>query len=188
MGKMSKSSGEFLTTALLPKKGYDPLAYRYYCLQTHYRKQLEFTWEGLDAAAKGLERLREAARRLAAAGSAAMPAGKYLADFKASLEDDLNIPQALACAWEAARDESVPAGERLAFLTEADKVLGLDLFAAPKEEAALEPELMALVEARAAARKAKDFKRSDELRAELAAKGVLVEDGPGGQKWKRRAS
>ena len=77
------------------------------------------------------------------------PAAKYLADFKASLDDDLNIPQALACAWEAARDEAVPAAERLAFLKEAATVLGLDLFAAPKEEAALEPELMALVEARA---------------------------------------
>lgn len=188
MGKMSKSSGEFLTTGLLVKKGYDPLAYRYYCLQTHYRKQLEFTWEGLDAAYKGLERLREASRRLAGAPAGGKPAGKYLSDFKAALEDDLNIPQALACAWEAARDEALPAGERLAFLKEADKVLGLDLFAAPKAEADLEPELMALVEARAAARKAKDFKRSDELRAELAARGVLVEDGPGGQKWRRKPS
>lgn len=186
-GKMSKSSGEFLTTSLLPKKGYDPLAYRYYCLQTHYRKQLEFTWEGLDAAAKGLERLREAARRLGDTMQHGVP-DKYLSDFKAALEDDLNIPQALACAWEAARDEALPAGERLAFLKEADKVLGLDLFAAPKAEAELEPELMALVEARAAARKAKDFKRSDELRAELAAKGVLVEDTSGGQKWKRKPS
>ncbi len=194
-GKMSKSSGEFLTTSLLPKKGYDPLAYRYYCLQTHYRKQLEFTWEGLDAATKGLERLREAARRLVPEkgdtmphGVPSSPAAKYLADLKAALEDDLNIPQALACAWEAARDEAVPAAERLAFLKEADKVLGLELFAAPKAEADLEPELLALVEARAAARKAKDFKRSDELRAELAAKGVLVEDTSAGQKWRRRPS
>ena len=186
-GKMSKSAGDFLTTSTLPEKGYDPLAYRYYCQLTHYRKQLEFTWEGVEAAARGLDGLRALAARVKAeAGAAAAPAdrgAKCFKDFSEALADDINLPAAMAVLWETLKDNSLPAAQRLAFALAAEEVTALDLFRV-KEEAALPPELAALVKEREAARKAKDFKRSDELRKALADKGVLIEDVPGGTKWK----
>jgi len=188
-GKMSKSAGEFLTLETFRKRGYDPLAYRYFCFSAHYRKQLEFTWESVDSSAKTLESLRgivaklvdEAAVEKLPPGSEKDPA--YYARFAEALADDLNLPQALASLWEVLRDPALPPGKKLAFALMADEVLGLDLNRAPVE-AALPPELMALVEERQQARKDKDFKKSDELRKALLEKGVLVEDTPKGVRWK----
>lgn len=185
-GKMSKSAGEFLTTALFRKKGYDPLAYRYYCLQTHYRKQLEFTWEAVEAAARGLDGLRALASKVKEEAGAAAPLDKdsrAYKDFSEALADDLNVPAALAVLWETLKDTSVPAAQRLAFAEAAETVTGLDLFRAP-ETAELPAGLEALIKDREAARKAKDWKKSDELRKALSDKGVLVEDTPQGTKWK----
>ncbi|OGS12706.1 MAG: cysteine--tRNA ligase [Elusimicrobia bacterium RIFOXYA2_FULL_58_8] len=186
-GKMSKSAGDFLTTSTLPEKGYDPLAYRYYCQLTHYRKQLEFSWEGVEAAARGLDGLRALAARVKAeAGAAAMPVdreARWFKDFSEALSDDINLPAAMAVLWETLKDNSIPAAQRLAFATAAEEVTALDLFKV-KGEAALPVELAALIKEREAARKAKDFKRSDELRKALSDKGVLIEDIPGGTKWK----
>lgn len=187
--KMSKSSGEFLTLAVLKEKGHDPLAYRYFCFSAHYRKQLEFTWESVDASEKTLETLRGIVARLVDETAAERtPPGPdrdsaYYARFTAALADDLNLPQALATLWEALRDPALPPGKKLGFALAADEVLGLDLNRAPAE-AVLSPELAALVEERQRARKNKDFKRSDELRKALLEKGVLVEDTPGGARWK----
>ncbi len=186
-GKMSKSSGEFLTLPLLAQKGFDPLAYRYFCFSAHYRKQLEFSWESVDSSQKSLEGLRAIVAKLKeeAGGQAA---GKderfqeFYRDFDNALADDLNVSQALAVLWGALRSP-FGAAERLAFALEADKVLALDLDRAPVQEA-LAPELAALIKEREAARKAKDFKRSDELRKELSDKGVLIEDTPKGTTWK----
>ncbi len=187
LGKMSKSSGDFLTTSSLPERGYDPLVYRYYCLLTHYRKQLEFTWEGVEAAARGLDGLRALAAKVRAEARGAVPAAdrsaKYFQDFMSALADDVNMPAALAVLWETLRDNSLPAPQRLAFALAAEEVTALDLFKA-EEEAALPPELAALIAEREAARKAKDFKRSDELRKALSDKGILIEDTPKGTKWK----
>lgn len=186
-GKMSKSAGDFLTLSTVTKKGYDPLAYRYYCLLTHYRKQLEFTWEGVEAAARGLDGLRALAQKVKAeAGTGARSLdreAKYFKSFGEALADDINIPAALAVLWETLKDNSVPAAQRLAFALAAEEVTALDLFkTAPQGE--LAPELAALIKEREQARKNKDWKRSDELRKELADKGVLIEDAPGGTKWK----
>jgi len=186
-GKMSKSSGDFLTAAVLPQKGYDPLAYRYYCLLTHYRKQLEFTWEAVEAAARGLDGLRALAAKVKAEAAGQLPAvdveAKCFKDFSEALADDFNMPAALAVLWETLKDNSLPAPQRLAFAMAAEAVTALDLFRA---EAAVElpAELAALIKEREAARKAKDFKKSDELRKALSDKGVLIEDAPGGTKWK----
>ena len=186
-GKMSKSAGDFLTLATVIKKGYDPLAYRYYCLLTHYRKQLEFTWDGVEAAARGLDGLRALAQKVkieAGAGPRSLNRGaKYFKDFTEALADDVNVPAALAALWETLKDSSIPAADRLAFALAAEDVTALDLFkTAPQGE--LAPELAALIKEREQARKNKDFKRSDELRKELADKGVLIEDVPGGTKWR----
>ncbi len=186
-GKMSKSAGDFLTVSSLPQRGYDPLAYRYYCLLTHYRKQLEFTWEGVEAAARGLDGLRSLAQRVkteAGTGARSLDReAKYFRDFSEALADDVNMPAALAVLWETLKDNSVPAPARLAFALAAEEVTALDLFrTAPAGE--LAPELAALIKEREQARKNKDFKRSDELRKELSDKGVLIEDTAGGTKWK----
>ncbi|MCM2267765.1 MAG: cysteine--tRNA ligase [Elusimicrobiales bacterium] len=186
-GKMSKSAGEFLTAAVLPQKGYDPLAYRYYCLLTHYRKQLEFSWEGVEAAARGLDGLRALAAKVKAEAAGPAPAAdrnaKHFQDFSAALADDVNMPAALAVLWETLKDSSIPAPQRLAFALAAEEVTALGLFKA--EEAQALPEgAAALIAEREAARKNKEWKKSDELRKALSDKGVLIEDTPQGTKWK----
>lgn len=187
-GKMSKSSGEFLTLASVTKRGYDPLAYRYYCLLTHYRKQLEFSWEGVEAAARGLAGLRALARKVQAEATGPVPPvereEKYFKDFSEALADDVNMPAALAVLWETLRDGSIPAARRFAFAKAAEEVAALDLFRSREEAAALPAGLEALIKEREAARKARDFTKSDELRKTLAEKGVLIEDTPQGTKWK----
>jgi cysteinyl-tRNA synthetase len=186
-GKMSKSAGGFITTSTLLEKGYDPLAYRYYCLLTHYRKQLEFTWEGVEAAARGLDGLRSLAAKVKGEAAGALPAAdrdaEYFMKFSGALADDINLPTALAVLWETLRDASVPAPRRLAFAMAAEEVLALNLFA-EKTGQELPAELAALIIEREAARKAKDFKRSDELRKALSDRGVLIEDTPKGATWK----
>ena len=187
LGKMSKSSGDFLTTSSLPEKGYDPLAYRYYCMLTHYRKQLEFTWEAVEAAARGLDGLRALAQRVKAEAGAAPQAldreAKHYKDFCEALADDLNMPAAMAVLWETLKDNAIPAPQRLAFALAAEEVTALDLFKV-KEAGELPAELAALIKDREAARAAKDWKKSDELRKALSDKGVLIEDAPGGTKWR----
>jgi len=188
-GKMSKSAGGFLTVETLREKGYDPLAYRYLCFSAHYRKQLEFTWEALDAAARTLDGLRGMVARLSEeAGGAAAAAPDRLsasfARFSEALADDLNMPQALAALWDGLRAADAGPAGKLAFAKTADEALGLDLFRAPAVQDVLPPELMAMVEARRQARQEKDFKKSDELRKALLEKGVQVEDTPKGMRWK----
>ena len=186
-GKMSKSSGGFLTVETLKEKGYDPLAFRYFCFSAHYRKQLEFTWEAVDAAAKTLESLRGIVARLSeeAANAPAKPdkTSAFYVKFAEALADDLNMPQALAALWDVLRSPALPPAEKLGFALAADEALGLGLKRAPAQDS-LPPELMALVEERQRARKEKDFKKSDDLRKALLEKGVLVEDTPKGMRWK----
>ncbi len=191
LGKMSKSAGGFLTVGTLKEKGYDPLAYRYFCFSAHYRRQLEFTWESLDTAGRNLEALRGIVAKLkdeprTPPTDADKDDGfkEFYEQFRDALADDLNMPQALAVLWGVLRS-AYGADKKLAFALEADKVLGLDLDRAPAEET-LSPELTTLVEERRQARKNKDFKRSDELRKELLEKGVLVEDTPKGMTWKKK--
>jgi cysteinyl-tRNA synthetase len=146
--KMAKSAGEFLRLQVLVDRGYDPLAYRYLCLTAHYRTQLNFTWDALDAAAKGLERLRAGIFALPSGGSA--DAG-YRERFSQEINDDLNLPRALALAWEVLRGDLAP-GAKKAALLDFDRVFGLGLAAwAPKAEA-IPDAIAALAAARAAAR------------------------------------
>ncbi len=179
--KMAKSAGGFITLADLKAKGIEPLDYRYHCLTAHYRKQLEFSWDALESSKTARRRLRDAAAELR---KRAAPGPVSCADweqrFKAALAGDLNIPEALAVVWDLLRAD-LPDAAKLAFLQTAEKVLGMGLF---EEARALPPELAELVEKRAKARAAKDFALSDSLRKELDGKGVLVEDGKDGQRWR----
>jgi cysteinyl-tRNA synthetase len=183
--KMAKSAGEFLRLKSLTDRGYDPIAYRYLCLTAHYRSQLNFTWDALDAAATALDRMRRGFHGLPGETDGGAPDTAYLERFTTEIDDDLNIPRALAVAWELLRGEVSPA-TRKATLAAFDRVLGLGLASwRPKEETIPET-VHALAAARAAARAAKHWAEADRLRAELNAAGWEVEDGPEGYALKRR--
>ncbi|MDE2292414.1 MAG: cysteine--tRNA ligase, partial [Elusimicrobia bacterium] len=162
-GKMAKSDGTFITLGDLVSKGFDPLDFRMYCYTAHYRKQLDFSWEALEAARTARHRLAEKARELAAQDGAAAPgAGAgLLGPFLERCGLDLNMPEALASVHAALSGPASPA-EKLSFLRFAEGVLALGLFDAPKE-APLGAEDAALFERYAAARKARDFAASDAL-------------------------
>jgi len=196
-GKMSKSSGEFLRLQLVIDKGYHPLAYRMMCLQAHYRSELEFSWEGLDAALTRLKRMVMATSRLADAPS--QPVAEHpkfagpLAKFEEAMADDLNTPIAITALEEALAVKKVGAGIKRAVIEHMDAVLGLGLFDLTREALRLSPKSAAITEAeiedalarRKAARAEKDFATSDAIRDELVANGVDVMDGdPLGWDWK----
>ncbi len=184
-GKMAKSAGAFLTLQALIDRGFDPLAYRYFLLQAHYRSQLVFSWGALEAAANGYRNLRETIAGLRAeAGPAAEAPAEYAGRFDEAVSDDMNMPKALAALWECLRDSDLGAGDKLAFANYAEGVLGLDLgkveAAGPVEVSA---EVEELVHKRAEARANKDFAAADEIRDRVAELGYEIEDKPGGQ-WK----
>lgn len=181
-GKMSKSGGTFVTVDVLKEKGYEPLAYRYLCLGAHYRTQLEFSYESMDSAAKSLKNLRAAAQQLAPAQSTEKSAA-WKNKFTAAMEDDLNAPKALALAWESLRSMELTSAEKRDFLEFADTILALDLFTAPAAATVEDfpAQVQALLDERAAARKAKDWKKSDELRDAILQAGYVVKDTPQGQ-------
>ncbi|WP_428049448.1 cysteine--tRNA ligase [Candidatus Avelusimicrobium fimicolum] len=190
-GKMSKSGGTFVTLDVLKEKGYEPLAYRYLCLGAHYRTQLEFSYESMDSATKSLKNLRAlACQAQDEAKGASVQNEKVQAwkdKFTAAMEDDLNAPKALAVTWEAVRSCELVAGEKLAFLEFADTILSLDLF--KKQDTAaceLPAEVTGLLKARAEARGAKDWKKSDELRDAIARLGYVVKDTPQGQQAEKK--
>jgi len=180
--KMAKSAGEFLRLTLLVERGYDPLAYRYLCLTAHYRSQLNFTWEALDGAATALDRMRRGFFALPGGGNA-QPV--YLERFTAEINDDLNIPRALAIAWELLRGEVEPA-TRKATLAAFDRVFGLGLASWQPKQETIPETVQALAAARAAARDAKNWAEADRLRAELHAAGWEIEDKADGYALKRR--
>ncbi len=183
--KMAKSAGEFLRLQSLVDRGYDPLAYRYLCLTAHYRTQLNFTWDALDAAAKGLDRLRAGVFALDDAGvSVAAVDASYRDRFTAEINDDLNLPRALALGWEVLRGDLPPDAKKATILG-FDRVLGLGLAAwSPKTEDVPEP-VAALAAARAAARQSRQWAEADRLRAELLGAGWEMEDRPDGYALKR---
>jgi cysteinyl-tRNA synthetase len=178
--KMAKSAGEFLRIASLVERGYDPLAYRYLCLTAHYRTQLD----ALDAAATGLDRMRSGFFALASDPAVrADPASiERFTDF---VNDDLNVPRALALAWEVLRGDLPPAVKR-ATLARFDDVFGLGLAEWKPKVEAVPDDVRALADERAAARKAKNWAESDRLRAELHAMGWEMEDRQDGYALKKR--
>jgi cysteinyl-tRNA synthetase len=182
--KMAKSAGEFLRIAALVERGYDPLAFRYLCLTGHYRTQLNFTWEALDAAATGLARMRAAFHALPRDAAATIPPD-LLERFTALVNDDLNAPRALAVAWETLRGDLRSAVKRAA-LARFDDVFGLGLAQWQPLEAAIPEAIAALAEARADARKARNWAEADRQRAALHAAGWEVEDRGDGYTLKRR--
>ena len=188
--KISKSKGHVLVVDTLVERGHDPLAFRYFFLQAHYRQQQAFTWEAIAAAAtthRRLVRLAVAAREAGGEPDAERVA-PHLRRFWAALADDLNAPQALAATWDALRDPDMTPSDRWAFLADADRALGFGLATAEApdaDESGTDPRIDALVAERQAAREAKDFATSDRIRDELAAEGIELVDTPSGTTWRR---
>jgi cysteinyl-tRNA synthetase len=181
--KMAKSAGEFLRLKTLTDRGYDPLAYRYLCLTAHYRSQLNFTFDALDAAATALDRMRRGFHALPDDGS---PDRDFLERFTAEINDDLNVPRALALAWELLRGDLPHPSMTKATLAAFDRVFGLGLAAWQPKQEAIPETVQALAAARAAAREAKNWAEADRLRAELRAAGWEIEDKLDGYALKRR--
>ena len=150
------------------------LAYRYLCLTGHYRTQLNFTWDALDAAATGLERMRQGFFALPADATTA-PDAASIEKFSAFVNDDLNLPRALAVAWEVLRGD-LPAAVKRASLTQFDRVFGLGLAGWTPKALDVSDAIRALADARQNARKAKNWAEADRLRGELQTAGWEMED------------
>ncbi len=180
--RMSKSSGKFLRLETLIEEGYDPLAYRMFCLSAIYRQKLNFTWEGLDGAAKALDRLRHAFHDWDAPST---PDSTYIERFTTEINDDLNMPRALALTWELVRSD-LPSAVKKATLIEFDRVLGLNLTHWQPPEETIPADILQLVDARQQARAEKRWKDADALRDQITAAGYEVMDTPQGPKVKSR--
>ncbi len=177
-GKMSKKLGNTYTISQLDEMGYSPMAFRYFCLNTHYRKKLNFTFPAMDGAKIAYERLCEAVFRHKD-GTAQMDAEKlaaYEKEFKEYIADDLNIPGALGVLWTMVKES--PANEIYALALKMDEVFGLRLqeYVPAVKQVEVPVEITALCEARIAAKKDKNYALADSLRAEITAKGYLVKD------------
>ena len=196
--KMSKSLGNFYTLRDLTAKGYPAEAIRYLLCSTSHRKQLNFTLDGLKGAVTAIERLRNFGRRLQAGGfpegdgeGLRALAAKAVNDFDAGLDDDLNTAQALAAVFDFVRECNIRMDARKFFAGDVAPALGVleamdSIFAVLRvstEGKLPAEEIESLLAERAAARKAKDFARSDEIRDQLAEQGVVIQDGPTGAAW-----
>ena len=192
-GKMSKSKGGFLTVSLLEEKGYDPLVYRLFCLQSHYRKPLTFSFDSLDNAAQAYQKL---AQRIAALSKEGQPdveaARPYQEQFQAALGNDLNTSLGLTVLYDVLKADLSDATKRY-LIDDFDQVLSLGLLEAA-EQASQKPagkelspeetaEIEALIQKRAEARKAKDWATADAIRDQLAAMHVVMKDTPHGVEW-----
>lgn len=174
--KMSKSGGDFLRLQTLTERNIEPLAYRYLCLTAHYRRQLSFDWKALAGAQHALDRLRALRHGWPEGGDVDRD---WLDTFRTEVNDDLNLPRALAQVWGLAKSTLAPDRKR-ATLDAFDAVLGLGLAHWQPRHGALPPPIAALAAAREEARRQRRWAEADALRAEIVAQGYGVEDGPQG--------
>ncbi len=193
-GKMSKSKGEFLTVSLLEQKGYDPMAYRLFCLQSHYRRNLVFSWENLDNAVAAYDKLIAKIATFKTEGEVDTAAFEQLKErFVGALNGDLNTSLAVTAVYDVLKAKCNDA-TKLAVLEDFDRVLSLNLLKnaekvraenARKEAENADPEIDALVAARTEAKKAKNWAEADRIRDELKLKGIEIIDTPQGAKWRK---
>ncbi len=174
--KISKSKGGLYTITELEKEGFDPLAFRYLTLTAHYKKQLAFSIDALKDAQNSYKRLKNLA---AETKDDKKTNRKYLQQFKEAIDNDLDMPAALAALWNMLRDKEAEGKKRA--IKEMDKVFGLSLL--KKEKASLSQSIQALIDKREKARKDKNWAEADKIRNELKAKGIILEDTPEGAKW-----
>lgn len=190
-GKMSKSKGEFLTVSLLESKGYNPLAYRLFCLQSHYRSPLVFSYEALDQAEGTYKKLKKRIANLEKDGVVDTAAvEEYKAKFVEAVGNDVNTSMGITLLYDVLKTELNGATKR-AIIDSFDYVLSLDLLKEDVQEeedgvdAELESYVLAKIEERKAAKKAKDFALADAIRDELLEHGIIIKDTREGVKWEK---
>jgi cysteinyl-tRNA synthetase len=190
--KMSKSLGNFITLSALMERGYDPLDYRYFCLGAHYRTQLQFSLEALEAARIARLNLVERIAYLKKdnpvdqAESLSGKALSYLQSFQKNIAADLNMPKCLSDLWNLLKDNEVESHLKLMAALEMDKVLGLKLKESELPEVVIDERIKQLIEERTQARKHKNFARADQIRMELEKEGIILEDTPDGVRFKKK--
>ena len=177
-GKMSKSKGEFLTVSLLESKGYNPLSYRFMCLQSHYRKVLEFSYDALDNSTNAYNKLKSKISDIKENGDIDLDgASKYMDQFKTALENDLNTSAALTTLYDVLKSD-LNNTTKLYLTKKFDEVLGLNLCV--KEELEIDSQLEQYIknkiEERNIAKKNKDYSLADQIRDELKEKGIIIKD------------
>ena len=195
-GKMSKSKGEFLTVSLLEEKGYDPMVYRFFCLQSHYRKSLVFSYENLDNAKIAYNKLIARIAALCEGGEVERAKFDELkARFCEAMDNDLNTSLAVTALYDVLKSDANDA-TKLALIEDFDKVLSLSLIEKAKEaqkegesapagaDSELVAEIEALIVERAEAKRAKNYARADEIRKYLADRGVTLIDTSAGTQYK----
>ncbi|MDD6102585.1 MAG: cysteine--tRNA ligase [Clostridiales bacterium] len=186
-GKMSKSKGDFLTVSLLESKGYNPLVYRMFCLQSHYRKPLEFSYEVLDQVTSAYEKLRKKIASLKDEGETDKQAFEfYRENFVKALCQDINTSSAITALYDVLKAD-INDATKLALVKDFDYVLSLDLTKKEEKSNGASDELTAYIEEmialRREAKKAKDFAKADEIRNTLLEKGVSIKDTREGTVW-----
>lgn len=188
-GKMSKSKGDFLTVSLLEEKGYNPLVYRMFCLQSHYRKPLEFSYDVLDSVAAGYKKLKNRIAKLDKEGNIdEAKADEYKKKFIEIVGNDLNTASGITLIYDLLKDDINDATKRYV-IADFDKVLSLDLLENENTEensdvdSEMEQYINEMISKRAEAKKAKDFATADSIREELAAKGIVLKDTREGTTW-----
>lgn len=176
-GKMSKSKGEFLTVSLLESKGYNPLAYRLFCLNSHYHKQLVFTYESLDSAAKSLTKLLNKIKGITKDNSKIDydSAKEYQDKFKNELENDLNTANAITVLYDVLKSD-LNNNTKLYLIEDFDKVLSLDLLKVENVDSNLINYINSKIEERANYKKNKEYDKADSIRKELEEKGIILKD------------
>ncbi len=198
-GKMSKSKGEFLTVSLLEEKGYDPMVYRLFCLQSHYRRSLVFSWDNLDNAAVAYKKLVARIAALKAGEGETVDEAEFASlkqKFSEALDNDLNTSLAVTAVYDVLKS-SANAATKLALIADFDRVLSLNLISAAEKVREEQnnsaqsvsadistEEIEALIVERKEAKKAKNFTRADEIRQYLADKGVTLIDTREGTTYK----
>jgi cysteinyl-tRNA synthetase len=182
--RMSKSSGEYLRLQTLIDHGYDPLAYRFFCLSAHYRAKLNFSWESLDSASLSLDRLRTQVYDWGEPGSVDEA---YVEEFTSQVNDDLNMPRAMAITWELVRS-NLPLATRKATIAIFDRILGLRLVEWKPPEEKIPDEVIELVQQRQKARSEKRWEAADALRQQVLEAGFEIEDTPSGPHLKSSRS
>ncbi len=184
--KMAKSESTTYSVQEIKDKGYNPLVLRYFFLGAHYRSKQNFTWEALNASKTSLKKLQdkilEIKNSIAEINSNVLLNEKYREQFITAIEDDFNIPQALAITWEIIKDDKLINEEKLTTILDFDKVLGLKLAKLKPAKIEIPQAVQALIDNRQKFRDLGDFEEADILRKEIEEQGYLIEDTPNGVK------